>query len=86
MQSCTRVFAPVRKEQPMTPNECMDWTTDSRARFASAPLRLCHGEASLGGVQQQFALLDEDGNSVFSPGALEVAAYECFHTEKTDDA
>ena len=24
-----------------TPNECIDWTTDSRARFASAPLRLC---------------------------------------------
>ena len=23
------------------PNECIDWTTDSRARFASAPLRPC---------------------------------------------
>ena len=39
------------------------------------------GAASLGGVQQQYVLLDEQGNSVFSPGTLEAATSEVFDGE-----
>ena len=44
------------------------------------------GAASLDGVQQPYSILDEDGNSVFSSGDLEVAAYEHFHEDASDDA
>jgi hypothetical protein len=39
------------------------------------------GEASLGGVQRQFRLEDEDG-SVLTEGKLEGAAWEVFHASK----
>ena len=37
------------------------------------------GAASIGGIQQQYSIRDENGMIVATPGALEQAAYEAFH-------
>lgn len=39
------------------------------------------GAASIGGVQQQYRLHDEDGNLVSEPGDIEGEAWEQFHGE-----
>jgi hypothetical protein len=40
------------------------------------------GAASLGGEQRAYVLTDEDGTLLTRDGAIEAAAYECFHGER----
>ena len=52
-----------------------DVLTDSHYAF----LLGLDGAANIGGTQQSYSVHDEHGESVYSPGDLEAAAWEAFH-------